>query len=162
MVERVTTKSIADFTGMLHLRHPNELGGAYWLFNMLYTQASVFVVLNLGSATSKEAIIQVNGLRIIAGVLAGLWVVAIATLLKFSEVGFRHTFFSKLTCRGFQMKCFEEGDDRTKLAVITSIHRAICSSFNDDMKEWLADSWDELHHTKPSWFTEEVRTKRNE
>ena len=30
---RVMSKWLCDFTGMLHLRHPQEIGGLYWTAN---------------------------------------------------------------------------------------------------------------------------------
>jgi len=133
---------------MLHLRHPYEMGGAYWLFNMAYTQISVFVVLSLGT-TAKEAVIQLSDLRFIAISLAGLWLITIVSLLTFGEKDYRHTFYSKLTCAEFQTKRFHEGDDRTKMTILTTVHRAIWKKIEREMKGWLADVWDELRHTKP-------------
>jgi len=68
VITRVVVKVIADFTGicsservsegrndfcvfsnhqhdagMMHLRHPYEMGGTYWFMNMAYTQVSMFV-----------------------------------------------------------------------------------------------------------------------
>ena len=93
---------------MLHLRHPYEMGGAYWLFNMAYTQISVFVVLNLGT-TAKEAVIQLSDLRIIAISLAGLWLTAIVSLLAFGEKGYMHTFYQR-------MRAWEYVGERSKRA----------------------------------------------
>jgi len=42
LITRVVVKVVCDFTGFLHARHPHEMGGFYWLMNMVWTQASVF------------------------------------------------------------------------------------------------------------------------
>jgi len=65
---------------MLHCRHPYEVGGAYWLFDMAYTQVSIFVVLSIGS-TAKGAAISDSDLRMIAMILSGGWLTAMITLL---------------------------------------------------------------------------------
>jgi len=40
-------KVVVDFTAMLQMRHPKQMGGVYFLFTLFYTQASMFVVLKL-------------------------------------------------------------------------------------------------------------------
>ncbi|GMI44361.1 hypothetical protein TrCOL_g431 [Triparma columacea] len=37
IITRVIVKIIVDFTSIAHLRHPNEVGGAYWLFGLVLT-----------------------------------------------------------------------------------------------------------------------------
>ena len=39
---RVFVKVITDYTGCVHFRHPYELGGFYWTFNLVLSQLSVF------------------------------------------------------------------------------------------------------------------------
>ena len=82
--------------------------------------------------------------------------IAIVCLILFSESGLKNTFYSPLTCRGFQTKLFRRGDDRTKLKVIISTHKSILREIESEVKDWLLEVWDELHHTKPSWFTEDA------
>ena len=38
---RVMTKIIVDFTSIVQFRHPNEVGGVYWLFGLLLTMVSL-------------------------------------------------------------------------------------------------------------------------
>ena len=37
ILERLGSKTVLDFTGMLYLRHPFEMGGAYFSFTLLST-----------------------------------------------------------------------------------------------------------------------------
>jgi len=144
--------------GMLHLRHPNEMGGAYWLFNMSYTQISMFVMLSLGT-TAKDSVIQLSDLRIIAISLVGLWLTSIVSLLAFGEKDYKNTFYNKLTCGQFQVKRFHEGNDLTKITILTTVHQAIWKKIEWEMKDWLSGVWNELHQTKPKWFGNDVVRK---
>ena len=121
VLERIICKVVADFTGMLHTRHPYELGGAYWLFNMAYTQFSIYVVLHLrGSdatitAGDSRRLIGQADLWTIAIALTCLWVVAILVLLKFSEEGFRHTFYQTTRAWEYVGLASERSDNQVVL-----------------------------------------------
>ena len=34
--------------------------------------------------------------------------------------------------------------------------------YAEEIKEWLSEVWEELHETKPVWFTDEVRRRASE
>jgi len=44
LLTRLCTKFVTDFTSLVQLRHPNEVGGANWLFGLLTTMISLPVV----------------------------------------------------------------------------------------------------------------------
>ena len=90
---------------MLHMRHPYEMGGAYWIFNMAYTQISIFVVLSISPTAEKKEeeeeatgehegegrtvgnwVFQRRDLWVIAIVLTCGWIFSIVSLMMFSEV----------------------------------------------------------------------------
>ena len=135
---------------MLHFRHPYEMGGAYWLFNMAYTQVSVIVVLSIASATRELWIIMIA--------LAGSWLVAIVSLLVFSESGFKHTFYRPM--RGFEYNraLFDTGIDEYRMRIFTD-HRQYYSRYEDLVMEWLVEVWNDLHSKKPTWLTEDAIRK---
>ena len=158
---RVAIKIIADFTGMLQARHPYELGGAYWLFNMIYTQASVFVVLAVRAkrdVDDDKLAFQQNDLWLIAGILLGLWILAIIMLLYFSEEGFQHTFYQRLTGFEFSKQRFISGNDEIRMSVFDD-HESYYLRYKGEIIEWLQNIWDKLHAEKPAWFTEDVRRR---
>jgi len=95
-----------------------------------------------------------NTLWRIGFILASMWFIAMITLLYFCNSEYRHTFYSTWTSRDYQKKRFDEGDDKTKFTILTSVHRKIWKSFEVEMEEWLEHKWDSLHQGKPEWFTE--------
>ena len=159
VVQRIVMKIITDYTCMIHARHPYELGGVYWLFNMLYTQASVFVLLGMRSKANLEEaerwVLKGDDVWLIALCLVGLWTLAIFTLLIFSESGFKHTFYQTTTGWQFSKLMFDTGLDEIRMLVFTD-HRSYYDWYGEEVKEWLGEVWDSLHNAKPAWFTETV------
>ena len=41
-LSRIGVKIVCDFTAVVQLRHPQEIGGAYWVFNMFLTPITCF------------------------------------------------------------------------------------------------------------------------
>ena len=157
---RVMEKTVVDFTGMLQVRHPNNLGGEYWLFSMVYTQVSVFVVLWLSWDLEewKEEALAIGKDDILVGAvgLSCLWVVAMGTLLLFGERKYVHTFYGRMTGRAYAMKEFVDGDDLTRMGIVTGVHRAHWSEIEEEVEDWLGLRWEEWHSSKPDWFSEEL------
>jgi len=54
IIFRTAEKIMGDFTGLVYLRHPNYMGGFYWLFNGFYTQIGLFVVIVIRTQHDKS------------------------------------------------------------------------------------------------------------
>jgi len=121
---------------------------------MLYTQVSLFVVLNLGTS-AKGAVIQQSDLWVIAITLSCLWLLAIVLLLIFSEKGFKRTFYQPLRAWEYNRALFDTGVDEYRMFIFDD-HREYYLWYRDLVEEWLVEVWDELHQQKPAWFTDEV------
>jgi hypothetical protein len=79
---RVIQKAIVDFTGTLQFRLPLILGGSYWLFSLIMSQASVFVCVHL---YNEYAALPDGVNKVDAGTLwAGAEGLAVAWLLAFT------------------------------------------------------------------------------
>ena len=156
---RVALKVITDFTGMLHARHPYEMGGAYWMFNMFYTQVMLFIVVNVRSSTYSEEgqnpVFSEEKLWILACSLSALWLVAVVVLLLSCEKGFMHTFFQLTRAWEYNKAMFDTGDDGYRMYIFTD-HEAYYMWYKEEIKEWLDEAWDRLHREKPVWFTQNV------
>ena len=126
------------------LRHPYELGGAYWLMNMAYTQVSAFVVLSIG-ASRKYAVISDSDLWIIAVVLTSFWLIAIISLFLFGEKKYKHTFYQKMRAWEYVKAIFDTGIDTYRISVFENHHsyykvferveRVACRSLGGDPAE---------------------------
>ncbi|GMI07708.1 hypothetical protein TrVE_jg4984 [Triparma verrucosa] len=76
---RTGAKIITDFTGLVHLRHPYELGGAYWVWTLLSTpivgfffgsRYLAFVESEEGKAAGLSLVLQSSS---VYGIVAGLY-----------------------------------------------------------------------------------------
>ena len=54
-ISRIFVKIIVDFTGCVHFRHPYEIGGFYWTFNLVLSQLSAFGATILYIAATQVA-----------------------------------------------------------------------------------------------------------
>jgi hypothetical protein len=74
IVFRVIVKISVDFTSIVHFRHPNEIGGAYWLFSLLLTMASLPVSIFVVSPYVDENTIVIawSMVKLLILTLAGL------------------------------------------------------------------------------------------
>ena len=157
-LNRIIIKFISDFTGMIHLRHPYEIGGFLFSFNMLYTQISLFAVILAQNNLSNSSDDSLYGdfYIYVACFLSGLWVLSYGGVLFFCMPAYRHTFYATTTIRKFQKKRFTSGDDATKIKILTTTHESTWKDFKDEMKSWLNKVWADLHTNRPDWFTESV------
>ena len=54
---RIFQKIVVDFTACVHFRHPVEMGGFYWTFNLVLSQLSVFGATILYTSSAHEAVV---------------------------------------------------------------------------------------------------------
>jgi len=163
LLERVAVKVICDFTGFLHARHPYEMGGFYWLMNMVWTKAGVLGGIKLkeefgGGVEGEEVgerVVKEEYYLTIATVLLLLWFVALLGLMFGSEEELRKTFYSMMTAEQYTKALFDSGEDEI-MAEIFDDHPSYYASFEDEIKEWLGEKWNDWHASRPGWLTEEL------
>ena len=120
-ISRLIVKVVGDFTGMVYLRVPMEMGGAYWLFNQLFTMASCFVAIHLHYELEEQTDIMKSRSKdefyTIASVIAVIWVLSFTVLLAFSGAKYRKTFYSTSTTTDFVRHIFENKNDQVKAEI---------------------------------------------
>jgi len=161
LLMRVIVKVICDFTGFLHARHPYEMGGFYWLMNMVWTQASVFGAIKLKEKFGRgvedemeidmERVVNEENFQMIASVLLLLWLVAILGLFFGSEQELRKTFYSTMTAKQYTEALFDSGEDEIMGAVFEN-HRTYYREFEGEIKVWLGENWSGWHETRPKFL----------
>lgn len=165
VIVRCIQKIVVDFTGMLHERHPYELGGLCWFAMMFYTQLQIYVVLalsHLGFGDDKEgpsASLSSSNVFIACITLSCTWLVSVIALISCTEKEYRYTFYNSWTSAQFIAARFEKGNDRTKMTIITTVARRMWMPIAPKVKEWLEYSWPSLNNNRPDWFTPQVEKK---
>ena len=160
LLPRVIGKLLVDFTGNPQLRHPYEVGGAYWLFTCVETQlAAVGSALAYSYFNTSTVRVPDNTLLIFFGVLLGVWAIALPSFLLCTSRSHWRTFFSIETAAQFSLSVFRGhiGDDERRMIVFRD-NEALWLSFRPEVANWVASnypSW--TRPDAPPWFTGATR-----
>jgi hypothetical protein len=149
---RVIIKIIVDFTSMVQFRHPNEVGGAYWLFGLVLTMGSLPVSTYIASPYVDNNAIGIASFIVIYIIL--ITTMCLAFFFFNIERKYLHTFWSTQRSKDFSMAKFLEGkSDATKFKVFTnSRHHWV--SIERELKNWVKLNWAKWVEEKPEWFTD--------
>ena len=151
LIMRVLAKTIADFTGVIHFRGPQELGGAYWTANMflamLVSFGSVWVYTRSdGEVTRREVWMTV-------GYMGGGWLTTFGLFLLLMKKDYRRTFFATTTGKQQVMDRFKSDDEAIKASVLKK-NKKMWRPIREEAKTWVLSNWHRWVDEKPLWFTE--------
>ena len=142
---RVFIKTITDFTGVIHFRHPYELGGLYWTANMFLALLASFVCAWVGEGGRELWTLVVAA--------SGAWVLTFALILMLMKKEYRGTFFSTVRGKDQTMNFFlKGGDDEMKSEVIVTNEKHWVE-IRPLMEEWVKSNWWRWKAEHPAWFT---------
>ncbi|GMI32054.1 hypothetical protein TrCOL_g9159 [Triparma columacea] len=156
IISRVLIKIIVDFTSMVHFRHPNEVGGAYWLFGFLLTMGSLPVSIYVASPYVDERAIN------IAWTMVKIFLPSsgLCLLIFFSNIEkkYWHTFWSTLRSKDATMAYFLKGESDAKKKYIFWRSRRQWGSIEGEVKKWVESNWAKWEEEKPEWFTDVTKS----
>ncbi len=161
---RVFVKGISDFTGIVHFRHPQDLGGAYWTLNaFLGIAATLGTVLLFGEMEEglivEESTLKVDGLWQIASGMASFWIVCFTILLLVMKPKFRKTFWSTQTSKQATCAFFLDGKvDEIRMVTLSHNRLHWQPYIGDQVKEWVMKNWERWSLEQPDWLTDNVRS----
>jgi hypothetical protein len=157
IIARVIVKIILDFTSIAHFRHPNEVGGAYWLFGLVLTMGSLPVSIYIASP-------YVDGKAIdIASSIVKYFI--LITTLCFTvfflniEKKYWHTFWSTQTSKAQKMAYFLEGNNDAEKSQVFTCSRRQWVSIEPAVKRWVEINWATWEEEQPKWFTDVMKAK---
>jgi len=153
-LSRILTKTVTDFTSLVFLRHPQELGGLGWLLSLAFTMVYLPVAIEIYEWK--------NGMESIADNLAWkvVWFVIPTVLVSFAvffciiEKKFLGTFFSLQTGKKFAQDLFKKGVGDAAKAAILKKTRHYWVGIEDDIKLWVRENWGKWEKERPEWLTE--------
>jgi hypothetical protein len=155
-------KVVCDFTGTPGVRLPMILGGSYYAFSLVSSQASVFAAVHLYNkyAVLPDGVnkIDESTLWMGASVLAGAW---LCTFLFFAfrvaVPRLRHTLWSWTSGRQCVHDYFLKGKgDEDKFGIFSMNLLLWESDIGEEVKAWTAENWARWREEKPVWFREEI------
>jgi len=93
LTARVASKLIADFSGCLHLRHPQEMGGMVFTVGVIWSQLFPFVALTLFDEHHDlyNLNFQKQHITLFLASIAGLWAILTVVFLCSIDLKVRRT-----------------------------------------------------------------------
>ena len=155
---RIISKVIADFTSIVQFRHPNEVGGAYWLFGSVSTMVSLpaaiyFFEANGGNAeTAKLAKLE-------ASVLLPSVVIVFSIFFKNINKRYRRTFFSLERGKDMTIEKFRNSeDDGKKASADFKKNKKHWESIELEVRAFVSANWKKWVLSNPKWLTHNLRS----
>ena len=153
LVIRVLGKTIVDFTGLIHFRHPYEMGGLYWTGNMflalLASFGSVWVYLQSGKDEVRE-----GEAWALVGYMGGAWAITFGLFLLLMKKEYRGTFYTAMSGTQFTMNFFLRGIDDEQKSKVVRCNKPHWVPIRDEVKTWVLGNWWRWVEEKPLWFSE--------
>jgi hypothetical protein len=149
---RVFAKILVDFTSLAQLRHPNEVGGAYWLFGLVLTMGSLPVSIYVASPYVDERAIDIASLIVIC--FLPMTTICFAVFSWNIESKYLHTFWSTLSSKDMSMAYFLEGESDNIKILVLACSRHHWVSIEGEIKKWIETNWAKWEEEQPDWFTD--------
>jgi hypothetical protein len=139
----------------MQFRHPNEVGGAYWIFGLLLTMGSLPVSIYVASPYVDEE--ATNIASSIVNYVTPLTTLCFVVFFFNIEKKYWHTFWSTQRSKDIYMTYFLEGEnDAMKIKVFeSSRHQWV--SIEGNIKKWVEMNWAKWEDEQPEWFTDVIK-----
>jgi hypothetical protein len=152
IISRVLVKIVTDFTSIMQLRHPNEVGGAYWLFGLLLTIGSLPVSIHVASSYVSERAIYIASS--IMKIFIPMTTLCFAVFFWNIDRKYWHTFWSTQRSKDMSMAYFLEGENDEIKFLILHFSRHQWVSIEGEIKKWVESNWAKWEEEQPEWFTD--------
>ena len=162
LLVRALSKVLVDFTVMSHLRHPQEMGGVYWMACLGLGQLTSFVAVYLYTTShpeSSEPVASANELWALVGALEVSFIVCFAVFLGTIERKFVHTFFSTVTAIQYRIETFHDAKTDSGKMNILKMHPSYYKSIRGEVEQWVRENYEAWNEEQPEWFTAQVKRR---
>ena len=145
--ERVFVKTITDFTGCVHFRHPYGLGGTAFSLSMLWAQIMPFVALGWSEGEDR------GGVTVLLLNSFGIWLCLNFFFFLSIERGFVGTFFTKTTGPEYTVQLFREApSDELRFDAAFTNKRSYINGLESEVRAWLSENIDRFQLEQPEWW----------
>jgi hypothetical protein len=152
VLARTSIKIVTDYTGVVQFRHPNELGGAYWTFNLVMAFLVSFASVGLYYTYGEFHGNYVWWWIVCASLV--LWVLFFGFFVAMMEKDYRPSLWSVETAPQFAMAYFLVNDDDRTRAQVATIQRLYWKEIEKEVKEYFLANWSRWEREMPEWFVE--------
>jgi hypothetical protein len=156
---RMTVKVVTDFTSIVQFRHPNEIGGIYWMFGFVMTMGSLpfaIILAEKGDVADKRLKLA----WAVAGSVIPFAFVSFLIFLLSTERKYFGTFFSLQRGKDLTVQRFRDSsDEASKADSIFTNSKHHWESIEEEVKAWVNANWDRWEEEKPKWFENGMRAR---
>ena len=152
LLTRVSSKVVSDYTGVVQLRVPGELGGVYWTLNMLLAIAAAFASVHINFKSDVAEAMPEGTAWMTVSLLGGAWVTVFLAFLVLMKKKYRATFFSLQTGNQWAQSYFKTGNSDETRAIIITCNRHQWQSIRPQVREFLKENWPRWVEEGPEWF----------
>ena len=152
---RLISKTLTDFTLLIQLRHPMELGGRYWCTNLVMNQLFCFVSVTLYVNYSDDEL-EGSENSILFLIVTSLFILTIGAFSMFLFLINREylsTFTGNVNSTEYVIQNYQQAEEDEIRFGVFSHHRAMFDPIDIEIKKWLRDNWRLWVETQPEWFT---------
>ena len=155
---RVLVKFLTDFTGLIHFRHPGELGGAYWAFNLCLSVSICFgsvwiYLLNEEESSDFSGAIKSGEAWPLVGSVGCVWGAIFVVFFLLIKRNYRETFYSLKKGKEEAMELFQSRHEAVKASIVGRNERQWLE-IRDQVKAWVLANWWRWKAERPEWLTE--------
>ena len=155
-IERIMVKVIVDFTNNVHLRSPNEVGGAHWLFCFFCSLVS----LPVATLYYEKMVGNANVVRMATSSALVLLPMSISMIVIFFitiKSGYRRTFLSTRRGKDVTISHFDSSEDSVKALVFIK-HSSHWKKIEDKVTFWVQENWERWMDEQPDWLDDYVKS----
>ncbi|GMI40699.1 hypothetical protein TrCOL_g5094 [Triparma columacea] len=157
---RLMAKLLSDWTAVAQSRHPSDVGGAYFSFNLGLTVATgAFAALsyNVGDGEGgMEGSLSENSVLIFMAFVCLGTVVSYALLLLSMKKEYRYTFFSVKTGKQYTQEIFTmNSDSERKFKILSKNTHLWKKTIGVQVKSWIGEKLPVWIEEQPEWFNDE-------
>ena len=161
---RCIGKIVNDFTTIVQLRHPGEIGGLHWTFGLFLTFASLSMsVLIYVIEESKDKQLKDKQLNLawsFAKIVLPMSLFSFFIFFITIDKRYWETFLSRLRSKDMCDIQFKQAEtDETKALAVFTASTSQWQHFEEDVKAWVEINWYKLEREKPKWLTEAMKSR---
>jgi hypothetical protein len=154
---RILVKVVTDFTSIVQYRHPNDVGGVYWVFGVVLTMGSLPVAIFVGKSQLSDTTMTIA--CFVVGLFIPLTVICFGVFIYNIERKYLSTFFSTQRGKDYTMKNFRGGDDSTKAKYSFKMSKHHWISIEGEVRDWVKVNWQKWEDEEPEWFTDAMKAR---
>ena len=151
-------KVLSDATGFMSARGPYEMGGSYFAFNLVTSQASCWIAARLYVAHfAGENKIDSTTIYSFIAALQTLWALAVCAFFLKIKRKYWGTFYSTESGRQNAMAYFQDNKDDAARVGIFRRHTDLWSDIEKEVKAYTLENWEKWEKEKPEWFDDNFK-----